>query len=99
MVAASPQPPPKPKDLTRVESDEDILEFSELPAAVQRALPKLAVTGYVNYAGDPPGRMVALGDQLVREGEEVRAGLKLEQIRPNEAIFSYKGYRFRLKAP
>ena len=90
---------PGPKGVARAAPDPDILDFSELPAAVQRALPKLAVSGYVNYTGDPSGRMVALGDQLVREGEEVRAGLKLEQIRPNDVVFSYKGYRFRVGAP
>lgn len=99
--AAAARPPalPKPQALPRAASEQDILDYSELPVAVQRALPKLAVSGYVNYSGEPSGRMVALGDQLVREGEEVRAGLKLEQIRLNEVVFSYKGYRFRVGAP
>lgn len=77
----------------------ETVEVSELPAAVQRGMPKLAISGYINNTDDPSGRMVGIGDQLVREGDEVSPGLKLEKIGSNSAVFAYKGYHFRVHLP
>jgi general secretion pathway protein B len=33
---------------------------------------------------------------LRREGEEVAPGLKLEKLNPKEAVFNFKGYRYRV---
>jgi general secretion pathway protein B len=96
-IAASPRS--VPAETTAGPIPEDVIDFSELPVAIRRSLPKLDISGYVNYPGDPSGRMMAIGDRLVREGEEIGSGLKLEQIAASGAIFSYKGYRFRAPVP
>jgi general secretion pathway protein B len=33
---------------------------------------------------------------LRREGEEVAPGLTLEKLQPREAVFNFKGYRYRV---
>ncbi len=98
-TAVAESPRTQAETVTEPAAAEDVIDFSELPVAVRRALPKLNISGYVNYPGDPSGRMVAIGDRLVREGEEISPGLKLEQITASGAIFGYKGYRFRAPVP
>ena len=39
--------------------------------------------------------MVMIDDKLVREGDEVAPGIRVERILADGAEFSYKGYRFR----
>lgn len=92
---------PKPQEevVARAPSKHDVVDISELPSSVQRSMPKLAISGYINNPDDPSGRMVGIGDKLVREGDEVAAGLRLEQIAGTGAVFSYKGYHFRVRLP
>lgn len=47
------------------------------------------------YSGNPGKRLVGINNRILREGEYVVPGLKLEQITPDGMIFSYKGYSFR----
>jgi general secretion pathway protein B len=105
-VAAAPvtpqqAPPPKPvaEMVARAPSRQEIIDISELPAAVQRGLPKLAISGYVTNPDDPAGKMVGIGSQILGEGDEVSPGLKLEKIADTAAVFAYKGYRFRVSLP
>lgn len=61
----------------------------ELP----KGLPAITIAGYIN---DEQGANLAIiNDKLVREGEEVAPGLRLEKIVGENAVFSYKGQRFR----
>jgi general secretion pathway protein B len=78
----------------------EIVAFSELPLAVQQALPKLSISGFVQYPGDSPGdadkRMIGIGERLAQQGDEISPGLKVEQIAGDRVVFGYKGYRFWL---
>ncbi len=47
------------------------------------------------YSEKPAERMVNINGRTTREGQEVSDGLKLEEITPDGAIFSFKGYRFQ----
>lgn len=80
-------------------SHQDFIDFSELPAAIQQALNKLVVTGYVGSPDDPSGQMIVIENRLLREGDEVSPNLKLEQIAAGKAVFGYKGYHFRILLP
>jgi len=64
----------------------------EMSPEMQRELPVLAVAGFIRNEG--VGSMVIVNDRLVREGEEVAPGVKLEQIVNDSLVFSYKGHRF-----
>jgi general secretion pathway protein B len=78
-----------------VKAEEPVLNLRELPEPIQRAIPQVAVGGYI-YSKNPADRLLLVDKILRREGEEVAPGLLLEKLHPKEAIFSYKGYRYRV---
>ncbi|MEP6791056.1 MAG: general secretion pathway protein GspB [Ramlibacter sp.] len=84
--AVAPAPPAAP---------DRIVALAELPADVQRELPKLAISGAV-YSDNPAQRMLIANGQVVNEGAELAPGLVLEQIRPKSAVLKFRGLRFSL---
>ena len=66
----------------------------ELPLSLQQELPAMTITVHA-YSGNPGNRLVGINNRILREGEYVVPGLKLEQITPDGMIFGYKGYSFR----
>ena len=70
-----------------------LLSVNELPADVQRDLPKLAISGGV-YSDNPAQRMLIVNGQVVGEGAEPAPGVVLEQIRAKTAVLRYRGYRY-----
>lgn len=71
-----------------------VVSLAELPLALQRELPPMTVSVHA-YSGRPGDRLVGINNRMLREGEYVVPGLKLEQITPDGMIFGYKGYSFR----
>lgn len=69
--------------------------LSQLPEAIQREVPKIAVGGYI-YSANPADRLLLIDKVLRREGEEVAPGLTLEKLLPKAAVMNYRGYRYRL---
>lgn len=67
----------------------------ELPEQIQRELPKLAINGYI-YSDNPRERQLLVNQRLLHEGQEAAPGVMLEKMLPKAAIFTYKGYRYRL---
>ena len=82
---------------TRDLSEQRILEKNELPLSVQQELPNISIRGHI-YSNDLTSRIVNINGQIIREGETVTAGLKLEEITEYGVILSYKGYRFTIRA-
>ncbi|MEK7238116.1 MAG: general secretion pathway protein GspB [Nitrospirota bacterium] len=82
---------------TKDSSKQRILEKNELPLSVQQELPNISITGHI-YSNDLTSRIVNINGQIIREGETVTAGLKLEEITEYGVILSYKGYRFTIRA-
>ncbi|MBE0627093.1 MAG: general secretion pathway protein GspB [Burkholderiales bacterium] len=64
-----------------------------LPPALQREIPVLSVAGFIR--DENSSGMVIVNDRLLREGDEVAPGLRLEKIQQDSLIFNYKGYSFR----
>ena len=56
-------------------------------------MPALSVAGYIH--DESSGSMVIVNERLVREGDEVAPGVKLEKILSDSLVFNYKGYRFK----
>jgi general secretion pathway protein B len=73
-----------------------LLHLEELPPEVRRDVPKISATGYV-YSADTGVRVVNVNERSMQEGDELMAGLKLEQIAPDHVLFSFRGYRFRVE--
>lgn len=85
-VPAREAPPPTP-------SRAGVVAYSALPPAIRQGLPPLVIGGFA--AGDSGATLVMVDDKLVREGDEVAPGIRVEKILADTAEFSYKGYRFR----
>jgi len=49
------------------------------------------IVNVVSYSPSPEKRFIMIGDKLVKEGEFVRAGLKVEEIRHNEVVLNLRG--------
>lgn len=64
-----------------------------MPSAVRDEVPKLTFS-FLVYSDRPEERMITINGKRMREGEEVSAGLRLEEITREGAILSWKGQRF-----
>lgn len=73
---------------------EQLPGLKSLPINIQKEIPDLALS-FLVYADEPTDRMVNVNGQMMREGQEVAPGLKIEQITPDGAVFNYKGLRFK----
>ena len=92
---ASPVPAAMPAQATAARGEEPVLNLRELPEPIQRAIPPVTVGGYI-YSRNAADRLLLVDKILRREGEEVAPGLLLEKLNPKEAVFNYKGYRYRV---
>lgn len=66
----------------------------DLPVALQREIPDMAFTMLV-YSNKPEERILNINGRMMREGQEVAPGLRLEEINQDGAVFSFRGTRFR----
>lgn len=71
-----------------------VLAYRELPPAVQGALPTIVFGGFAG-GNEGEAKMAFINSRLVREGEDLSPGLKLEAVNQDGAVFAYQGYRFR----
>ncbi len=73
---------------------EKLYKFSELPPTVRESLRKFfSITAYM-YSSIPSERMVRINDHMMREGQEVDPGIRIEEITADGVILSYKKFRF-----
>ena len=81
----------KPADAAQ---EQKVIPMAELPLQVQQEIPAMTIPLHA-YSSKPRDRLVSINDRMLREGESLTPGLRLEQITPDGLIFSYKEYRFR----
>ncbi len=94
-VAAAPAPAPdKPAGPADTAQEQKVVPMAELPLAIQQEIPAMTIP-LLAYSSKPMDRLVSINNQMLREGDSLTPGLRLEQITPDGLIFSYKGYRFR----
>lgn len=67
--------------------------MEDLPLSVRQDLPAMTISVHA-YSDNPAARLVGIDSRILREGDDVVAGLKLEQITPDGMILGFKGYRF-----
>jgi general secretion pathway protein B len=94
VAAAAPAPAPAPARPAAA-PEEPVVNQRDLPEPIQRAIPPVAVGGYI-YSKNAADRLLLVDKVLRHEGEEVAPGLLLEKLQPKEAIFNFKGYRYRV---
>ena len=73
-----------------------IYDLNELPLSIQQSLPTFTISVSL-YSDDPASRMAKINDQVMKEGQYLTAGLKLEEIIQDGVILSYQNYRFRVR--
>jgi hypothetical protein len=70
-----------------------LYNVSELPLQVRQNLPDFSVSVFI-YSDEPASRLVRINGQMMREGQNLTSGVKLEEIVPSGVIFSCQRYRF-----
>jgi len=91
--ATAPESPPATASADSAPA-QNIILLADLPLALQQELPAMTVSVHA-YSARPADRMVGINNRMLREGDDVVPGLKLEQITPEGMVFGYKGYSFR----
>ena len=71
-----------------------VISMADLPLTIQQELPPMAISVHA-YSGNPRDRLVGINNRMLREGDYLVPGLKLEQITPDGMIFGYKDFSFR----
>jgi general secretion pathway protein B len=74
---------------------EPIVALAALPPETRTQIPAFNITGFL-YAGSRSERSILIDNRLMHEGDQVAAGVLLEEMRPSYAIFSYRGTRFSM---
>lgn len=74
---------------------EPALKVNELPPFIRNDLPEFRVSGHA-YNPQSQNRVVRVNDKILQEGQELRPGLRVEEIIPDGIVFTYEGYRFRI---
>ncbi len=77
----------------QIKTRPEIIEQSDLPAAIKRELPTIVITSHV-YSDNPQQRSMVINNEFLEEGDYIIDDLKLYKITPDGAIFSYKGLLF-----
>jgi general secretion pathway protein B len=101
VAAAAPAPAPAvPAPAPAVPApapagEESVPGMRDLPEPIQRQIPPIVIGGYI-YSKNPADRLLLIDKVLRHEGEELAPGLVLEKLQPKAAIFSFKGYRYRV---
>jgi len=70
----------------------------QMPSEFQRLLPPLKVTIHV-YSPDESQRILFLNNREYHKGDQIEAGIRVEDIVPEGAVLSYQGERFKVSRP
>lgn len=68
-------------------------DYRQVPPSVKGDIPKISLS-FLVYSEKPADRRVTINGKVLREGDEVSQGLKLESITHEGAVLSYRGFRF-----
>jgi general secretion pathway protein B len=70
-----------------------LLRWHELVPKIRDSIPNLSFSMLI-YSKQPEQRWININGSKRREGDEISSGLKLEEITPDGAVFTYQGQRF-----
>ena len=93
-----PLPAPVPQETPPADTppaDGRVVDLEALPQDVRASVGKLSVSGHV-WSEEPGLRMLTVSDRIVREGQEAAPGVRLEGITQDGAVFTVRGWRFRI---
>jgi general secretion pathway protein B len=81
------------EDLSEMPDENKLYKLHELPSAIRQNLPVFSVSALL-YSSNPDSRMVRINEQMIHEGQDLTAGVKLEEIARDGIILRYQKYRF-----
>jgi hypothetical protein len=67
--------------------------LDRMPASAREGLPEIHISAHY-YTKNPASRLVSVDGTILREGQEMEDGLKVEEIKPDGVIFKYRGKKF-----
>lgn len=70
-----------------------IYKIKELPLSVRQNLPSFSITALM-YSSTPASRMIRVNDQMMYEGQDLTAGVTVDEITKDGVIFKHQKYRF-----
>jgi general secretion pathway protein B len=86
--------PTEPVKPVTADQEQKATPFAELPLAIQQEIPDMKIQLH-SYSNKSVNSIVSINSRMMKEGDSLAPGLKLEQITPDGVVFSYKGYRFQ----
>lgn len=90
---------PAPELTTSEPMDPATVPFlREMPNEFRRKLPDLVVNVHL-YSANEAENLVYINNQQYRKGEQLKGGVRLEQIVPEGVVLSYAGTYFKLPRP
>jgi len=69
--------------------------LSELPEAMRRQIPSMAIAGAVD-SNNPAQRLLLVNGQVLNQGSQVATDLMLVEINSHNSEFNFRGTRFRM---
>jgi general secretion pathway protein B len=84
VVAAAPAAP----------REKRVVSYRDLPASVRQSLPEISFGGFAG-TDDDAVNIAFINNRLVKAGEEVSPGLKLESVAHDGVVMAYQGHRFK----
>ena len=100
LTGASPKAEPKPTAAVAAAGSRSLPAslplLHELPDGLRRQIPVMNISGAV-FSESPAEWTLIINDQLMGRGSQVTPELRLEDITANNAVFNFKGQRFRVE--
>jgi general secretion pathway protein B len=95
----APAAPPQPVAASpTTATPSDVPLYYELPFNVRKDLPTLTVSMHV-YAAVPAQRFVVVDGERKAEGESIKEGLTLREIRSDGIVLEFRGQKFFYPRP
>ena len=94
MPAAPTYSPKEPISPATADQEQKATPFAELPLTIQQEIPEMKIQLH-SYSNKAINSIVSINSRMLKEGDSLAPGLRLEQITPDGVILSYKGYRFQ----
>jgi general secretion pathway protein B len=86
--------PKEPASSATTDQEQKATPYAELPLAIQQEIPEMKVQLH-SYSNKSVNSIVSINSRMLKEGDSLVPGLRLERITPDGVILSYKGYRFQ----
>lgn len=103
VVRPPPAPPPAPAAAptatpspATAAAPARVPALAELPPELRAGLPAMSISGAV-YSPTPSARLLFVNGQVLREGDAVADGVKVETIGAASSVLSVRGQRFEVR--